>query len=74
MGGEAYFIKGGFYMEEKYIKDLLITLISNNLLIVINELGQAITKLLIDNPNCLQLVVNAILIVLISYIINQRKK
>lgn len=61
-------------MKKKYIKDLLMALIANHLYGAINKLGQAISKLLIDSPSCLQFVVTTILIVLLCWIIKQIKK
>lgn len=49
-------------------------LIANHLYGAINKLGQAISKLLIDSPSCLQFVVTTILIVLLCWIIKQIKK
>lgn len=60
-------------MEEKYIKDILIALEANLLYGVIDILGQVITEILMNSPSCLHYVVTAILIVFISWIINNEK-
>ena len=61
-------------MEEKYIKDILIALIANHIYKAINISGQVISQILMNSPSCLHYVVTVILIIFISWIINNRKK